>query len=49
MTVAVDGRTLHKGPVAADLAVLLEDLRLRCDRQHPFHAVVESARNPRPR
>jgi predicted esterase len=49
VTVAVDGRTLHKGPVAADLAVLLEDLRLRCDRQHPFHAVVESTRNPHPR
>ncbi|MFM9026130.1 MAG: peptidase [Planctomycetaceae bacterium] len=47
VTVAVDGRTLHKGPVAADLAVLLEDLRLRCDRQHPFHAVVESTRGPR--
>jgi len=24
--------------------VLLEDLRTRCDRQHPFWAVVESTR-----
>ena len=49
VSVTLDGRTLHKGPVKADLAVLLEDLRLRCDRQHPFHAVVESARGTRPR
>ncbi|NDC64651.1 MAG: hypothetical protein EBZ59_11850 [Planctomycetia bacterium] len=47
VTVTLDGRSLHKGPLAADLEVLLEDLRLRCDRQHPFHAVVESTRGPR--
>jgi len=47
VTVTLDGRTLHKGPVAADLDVLLEDLRGRGDRQHPFHAVVESLRKPR--
>ncbi len=49
VTVTLDGQSLHKGPIAPDLAVLLEDLRLRCDRQHPFHAVVESTRGPRPR
>ena len=49
VTVTLDGRTLHKGPVTADVDVLLEDLRLRCDRQHPFHTVVESTRGPRGR
>jgi len=29
--------------------VLLEDLRLRGDRQHPFHAVLDSSRGPRAR
>ena len=46
VTVSLDGRTLRKGPLAPDLAVLLEDLRQRADRQHPFWAVVESARGP---
>ncbi len=49
VTVTLDGRTLHKGPVTADVAVLLEDLRTRGDRQRPFHAVVESTRGPRGR
>jgi predicted esterase len=48
LTVTLDGRQLHKGPVAADLGLLLEDLRLRGDRQHPFWAVIESGR-PRSR
>jgi len=47
-TVTVDGRTLHRGPVVPDLTLLLEDVRLRGDRQHPFWAVVESRRSPRP-
>jgi predicted esterase len=47
VTVSVDGRQLHRGVVAPDLEVMLEDLRLRSDRQHPFWAVVESARSPR--
>ena len=47
VTVTLDGRTLHKGPVMADVDVLLDDLRSRGDRQHPFHAVVESTRTPR--
>jgi predicted esterase len=46
VTVTLDGRTLHKGPVGPDLTVLLEDLRLRADRQHPFWAVVTSSRGP---
>jgi predicted esterase len=44
LTVTLDGRQLHKGPIAADLELLLEDLRLRGDRQHPFWAVIESGR-----
>ena len=40
-TVSLDGRKLAR-EVAPDLDVLLEDLRLRADRQHPFWAVVES-------
>ena len=47
VTVTLDGKQLQKGPVAADLTVLLEDLRLRADRQHPFWAVVDSVRKPR--
>ena len=33
-----------QGPASPDAAVMLEDLRLRGDRQHPFWAVVESTR-----
>ncbi len=47
VSVTIDGRTLHGGPVEPDLDVMLEDLRLRSDRQHPFWAVVESARGSR--
>jgi len=32
------------GQVVPDARVLLEDLRLRGDRQHPFWAVVEKKR-----
>jgi predicted esterase len=42
LTVTVDGRRVHRGPISPDAAVLLEDLRLRSDRQHPFWAVIES-------
>lgn len=42
VTVTIDGRRIHKGPIAPDAAVLLEDLRLRGDRQHPFWAVIET-------
>jgi predicted esterase len=41
LTVSVDGQRIHKGPITADETVLLEDLRLRGDRQHPFWAVLE--------
>ena len=43
LTVTIDGQKSHKGPIEADPRVLLEDLRLRADRQHPFWAVIESA------
>jgi len=43
-TLTVNGRRLLGGPktVVPDLAVLLEDVRLRGDRQHPFWARVDS-------
>lgn len=44
LTVTIDGQKVHKTPPTPDAAVLLEDLRLRSDRQHPFWAVIESAR-----
>jgi pimeloyl-ACP methyl ester carboxylesterase len=44
LTVTIDGREAFDGRPAPDAAVMLEDLRLRADRQHPFWAVVESAR-----
>ncbi|NDC62754.1 MAG: peptidase [Planctomycetia bacterium] len=43
ITVTLDGRRLADA-VAPDTRVLLEDLRTRADRQHPFWAVVESAK-----
>ena len=47
-TVTVDGQRLLKGQPVPDARVMLEDLRLRGDRQHPFWAVVETDRG-RPR
>ena len=47
LTVTADGRVLHKGPITADERLLLEDLRLRADRQHPFWAMVEAVRGPK--
>lgn len=44
VAVTIDGRTVHRGPLAPDLDLLLEDVRLRGDRQHPFWAVVELRR-----
>ena len=41
VTVTLGGERLFKGPVVPDLGVMLEDLRQRADRQHPFWAVVE--------
>ena len=48
LTITLDGRTIHGDAPQADVDVLLEDLRRRCDRQHPFWAVVESSRGVRP-
>jgi predicted esterase len=44
LTVTIDGKRVHRGPVTPDERVLLEDLRLRGDRQHPFQAVIEATR-----
>jgi len=41
VTVTLGGARLFKGAVVPDLGVMLEDLRQRADRQHPFWAVVE--------
>ena len=46
VTVMLDGERLLKGQPTIDLRVMLEDLRLRSDRLHPFWAVVDSARDP---
>ena len=43
-TVSVSGDRLFSGTVHPDAQVLLEDVRLRADRQHPFWAVIESDR-----
>jgi len=47
LTVTVDGDRVHRGPIAADEQVMLEDLRLRGDRQHPFWAVLEGGIRPK--
>ena len=48
LTVTLDGQRLLKGRPTPDVGVLLEDVRLRSDRQHPFWAVVDSARRGSP-
>ena len=45
LTVTLGSRRLHQGDITPDLDVLLEDLRTRCDYQHPFWAVIDSDRN----
>lgn len=40
VAVTINGKKLPRDAVAPDTRVLLEDLRLRGDRQHPFWAVV---------
>ncbi len=44
LTVSIDGKRAHRGPITADERLLLEDLRLRGDRQHPFWAVIEATK-----
>ncbi|MFM1902783.1 MAG: hypothetical protein RLZZ440_683 [Planctomycetota bacterium] len=39
----VDGKRTNRGPIVADERVLLEDLRLRGDRE-PFQAVAEATK-----
>jgi hypothetical protein len=46
VTVTLDGRKLWKDTVVPDKRLLLEDLRLRADRQHPFWAVVDWEKRP---
>jgi len=46
VNVSLDGKRLTRDRIEADPAVLLEDLRTRGDRQHPFWAVLESTRGP---
>jgi len=48
VTVTLDGRRLLKDQVLPDTRTMLEDLRLRADRQHPFWAVVEWDKRPAP-
>ncbi len=44
LRVTIDGREAFDGLANPDAAVMLEDLRLRADRQHPFWAVIDSQR-----
>ncbi len=48
VTVTIDSRQAHSGRITPDVAVMLEDLRLRGDRQHPFWAVVEATKKRGP-
>ena len=40
LTINLGTRRLHQGEISPDVDILLEDLRSRCDYQHPFWAVV---------
>ena len=42
ISVSIDGRKPARDGIEPNVDVMLEDLRLRGDRQHPFWAVVES-------
>jgi pimeloyl-ACP methyl ester carboxylesterase len=43
VTITVDGKRVFRGQPTPDLWTLLEDLRLRADRQHPFWLKVDTA------
>ncbi len=47
VTVTLDGRKLAADTPTPDVDVMLEDLRTRRDRQHPFWGVIESSRSGR--
>ena len=40
LTINLGTRRIHQGEITPDIDTLLEDLRSRCDYQHPFWAVV---------
>ena len=46
VNITLDGRKLLKDSVVPDKRLLLEDIRLRTDRQHPFWAVVDWEKRP---
>ncbi len=46
VTINLGTRRIHQGDISPDIDTLLEDLRSRCDYQHPFWAVV--TKNPPP-
>ena len=46
LTVTIDGQRAFRGVPQADLWTLLEDLRLRADRQHPFWQAVDTSAEP---
>lgn len=48
VSVTIDGRQARTGRITPDIELLLEDLRLRADRQHPFWAVVEATKKRGP-
>jgi len=43
LTVTIDGQRAFRGVPEPDLWTLLEDLRLRVDRQHPFWKAIDTA------
>ena len=45
LSINLGTRRLHQGEITPDIDVLLEDLRTRCDYQHPFWAVVTNNRS----
>jgi hypothetical protein len=46
LTVTIDGQRAFRGVPQSDLWTLLEDLRLRADRQHPFWQAVDTSAEP---
>jgi hypothetical protein len=42
ITVSIDGRRVFRGVPRPDMWTMLEDLRLRADRQHPFWCGIDN-------